>query len=70
MGAYFYGTHITAKGLAGILLVVGGSFSYAMERIQSNKNAENDQDKKALLEKQPIQNDNAIVEVTEDEQLL
>ena len=70
MGAYFYGTHITAKGLAGILLVVGGSFSYAMERIQSNKNAENDQDKKALLEKQPIQSDNAIVDVTEDEQLL
>ena len=70
MGAYFYGTHITAKGLAGILLVVGGSFSYAMERIQSNKNAENDQDKKALLEKQPIQSNNAIVEVTEDEQLL
>ena len=70
MGAWYYKTRITAKGLAGILLVVGGSFSYAMERIQSNKNAENDQDKKALLEKQSIQKDNAIVEVTEDEQLL
>lgn len=68
MGAYVYGTHITTKGLFGILLVVGGSFSYAMERIQSNKNAESEQDKTLLLEKK--QEESAIVEVAEDEQLI
>lgn len=68
MGAYVYGTHITMKGLLGIFLVVGGSFSYAMERIQGNRAAESEQDKTLLLEKQ--QNDAAIVEVAEDEQLI
>ena len=63
-----YGTRITAKGLLGILLVVGGSFSYAMERIQSNRNAEHEQDKTLLLEKK--QEESAIVEVAEDEQLI
>ena len=37
MGAYFYGTTITKKGLLGIILVVIGSISYAMERIRINK---------------------------------
>ena len=40
MGAYYYHTTITKKGLLGILLVVGGSFSYAMERIGINRQEE------------------------------
>ena len=40
MGAYFYHTTITKKGLLGIILVVGGSFSYAMERIAINRQEE------------------------------
>ena len=40
MGAYFYHTTITKKGLLGIFLVVGGSFSYAMERIAINRQEE------------------------------
>ena len=63
-----YGTHFTTKGLLGIFLVVGGSFSYAMERIQSNKVAEHEQTKTLLLEKK--QEESAIVEVAEDEQLI
>ena len=37
MGAYYYHTTITKKGLLGIILVVLGSVSYAMERIRINK---------------------------------
>ena len=40
MGAYFYHTTITKNGLLGIILVVGGSFSYAMERIAINRQEE------------------------------
>lgn len=40
MGAYFYHTTITKKGLLGIILVVAGSFSYAMERIAINRQEE------------------------------
>ena len=40
MGAYFYHTTITKKGLLGIILVVGGSFSYAIERIAINRQEE------------------------------
>ena len=37
MGALFFKTQITLKGVCGVLLVVGGSFSYAYERIQINQ---------------------------------
>ena len=46
MGAYFYHTTITKKGLLGIILVVAGSFSYAMERIAVNRQEE-EKDKNA-----------------------
>ena len=52
MGAYFYHTHITIKGLCGIILVVAGSLSYALERIKVNKQVEEDDEiaKERLLE--------------------
>lgn len=52
MGAYFYHTQITLKGLCGIVLVVAGSLSYALERINANKKADEDDDmaKERLLE--------------------
>lgn len=53
MGAYLSHTEITTKGFLGILLVVGGSFSYAMERIQ-NGNSQEKQDEKGLLEDQKM----------------
>ena len=65
MGAYVYGTHFTTKGLLGIFLVVGGSFSYAMERIQRSNAEECELDRKQLLEKK--QNESVIVKVTDDE---
>lgn len=53
MGAYFYHTRITTKGLVGIILVVAGSLSYALERISTNKQQEEDDAvaKEKLLEK-------------------
>lgn len=36
MGAAYYKTPLTFKGMCGLLLVVGGSFSYAWERIRMN----------------------------------
>lgn len=65
MGAYVYGTHITMKGMLGIFLVVGGSFSYAMERIQRSNAEENEQDKKELLEKKE---ESVTIELTKDKQ--
>ena len=65
MGAYVYGTHITMKGMLGIFLVVGGSFSYAMERIQRSNTEENEQDKKELLEKKE---ESVTIELTKDKQ--
>ena len=52
MGAYFYHTHITVKGFCGIILVVAGSLSYALERINANNKAEEEDDvaKERLLE--------------------
>ena len=37
MGAAYYHTPMTIKGILGVMLVVGGSIAYAMERIRINK---------------------------------
>lgn len=37
MGAAYYHTPMTMKGILGVMLVVGGSIAYAMERIRINK---------------------------------
>ena len=37
MGALFYKTPITVKGIIGMMLVVSGSFSYAWERINNKR---------------------------------
>ena len=50
MGAYFYHTTITLKGLFGILLVVGGSLSYTLERLDVNRKQRKEEASKALLE--------------------
>ena len=62
MGAYFYGTTITKKGLLGIILVVIGSISYAMERIRINKQ-EREADKAATKSLLSKENDSEQVEV-------
>lgn len=54
MGAYFYHTQITFKGLCGIALVVAGSLSYALERINAN-NKEDDEDE--IANKRLLEND-------------
>ena len=63
MGAYFYHTTITTKGFLGILLVVGGSFSYALERIQNGSQEEDSQDQKGLLDDQKTEAKEAVVEM-------
>lgn len=50
MGAYFYHTTITLKGFLGILLVVGGSLSYTLERLDVNRKQRKEEATKALLE--------------------
>lgn len=50
MGAYFYYTTITLKGFLGILLVVGGSLSYTLERLDVNRKQRKEEATKALLE--------------------
>lgn len=76
MGAYLSHTAITTKGFLGILLVVGGSFSYAMERIQNGKSQDN-QDEKGLLDDQKTKQLNhtpkdveVAVEMSEEQELL
>lgn len=76
MGAYLSHTAITTKGFLGILLVVGGSFSYAMERIQNGK-SQDKQDEKGLLEDQKTKQLNhtpkdveVAVEMSEEQELL
>lgn len=51
MGAFFYGTRITMKGLLGMILVVSGSFSYAMERI-SHKEADKQCESNPIVKKE------------------
>lgn len=63
MGAYFYHTTITTKGFLGILLVVGGSFSYALERIQNGSHEEDSQVQKGLLDDQKTEAKEAVVEM-------
>ena len=55
MGAYLYHTTITGKGFLGILLVVGGSFSYALERIQNGDRQVEKSVEKGLLADQKSQ---------------
>lgn len=50
MGAYVYHTTITLKGFLGILLVVGGSLSYTLERLDVNRKQRKEEASKALLE--------------------
>lgn len=50
MGAYVYHTTITLKGFLGILLVVGGSLSYTLERLDVNRKQRKEEATKALLE--------------------
>lgn len=68
MGAYFYHTTITTKGFLGILLVVGGSFSYALERIQNGRNET--QDEKGLLDDQKHKDTVIDLHVPEKQELL
>lgn len=62
MGAYYYKTTITRKGLIGIILVVLGSVSYAMERIRINKK-EREADKIVSTSLLSKENENANNEV-------
>lgn len=69
MGAYVYHTTITMKGLLGIVLVVGGSLSYALERIDVNKKKLQEEANKALLKHSPADslNESATLEITDEE---
>ena len=69
MGAYVYHTTITVKGLLGIVLVVGGSLSYTLERIDVNKKKLQEEANKALLKHSPADslNESATLEVTDEE---
>ena len=57
------------KGLLGIVLVVGGSLSYALERIDVNKKKLQEEANKALLKHSPADslNESATLEVTDEE---
>lgn len=69
MGAYFYHTTITLKGLFGILLVVGGSLSYTLERLDVNRKQRQEEATKALLGESSSQElgEEVHLEVTDEE---
>ena len=70
MGAYFYHTTITGKGFLGILLVVGGSFSYALERIQNGVKTESEEKRLLESEKSPIEEITIDNDLSEKQELL
>ena len=49
MGAAIYRTPMTFKGVCGVLLVVGGSCSYALERIRINSTLEKTESERTKL---------------------
>lgn len=51
MGAAIYRTPLTIKGICGVLLVVGGSFTYALERMHINSLAKSQEENTKLLSK-------------------
>ena len=55
MGAAVYRTPMTFKGVCGVLLVVGGSCSYALERIRINANNEKTESERAQLIKKDVE---------------
>lgn len=69
MGAYFYHTTITLKGFLGILLVVGGSLSYTLERLDANRKQRKEEASKALLEQSSTDEmgEKVHLEVTDEE---
>ncbi|CBK25251.2 uncharacterized protein [Blastocystis hominis] len=69
MGAYFYHTTITLKGFFGILLVVGGSLSYTLERLDVNRKQRQEEATKALLGESSSQElgEEVHLEVTDEE---
>lgn len=69
MGAYFYHTTITLKGFLGILLVVAGSLSYTLERLETNRKQRKEEATKALLEESSVDGteEKVHLEVTDEE---
>lgn len=61
MGAAFYRTPLTLKGICGVILVVGGSLMYALERIRINKADEQlHKEQKTKLLNKDIENESQI----------
>ena len=52
MGALFYKTPITVKGIIGMILVVSGSFSYAWERINNKRGASEKCERDPIVKKE------------------
>lgn len=55
IGALFYKNHLTMKSIWGILLVVSGSFSYALERLQVNTTVKQNEEPTSSLLNSEIQ---------------
>ena len=67
MGAAIYRTPMTFKGVFGVFLVVGGSCSYALERIRINSNNEKTENERIKLISKDVEKDELLEASVVDE---